>query len=106
MKTYLGGLLYDLLEFNKKTIADDIDTLERINGEIINGNKDLTKDIKEIIGSLENEAICSYVCPECGGELEFQYDSLNNIYVPYGDTMVCATRGGDIVCGSCDYKVE
>lgn len=85
------------------------DTLETLRG-LINEVKEHPNDVIIAItreaDKLEEKLVEKSICPLCGAELEFEHDSSQDTYVPYGSTSVVAFEGGCLVCESCGYRSE
>lgn len=92
-------------------VTQDIsfDTLETLRG-LINEVKEHPNEVIVAImreaDKLEEELVEKCICPLCGAELEWEHDSRDDTYVPYGSTSVVAYEGGCMVCECCGYRSE
>lgn len=88
--------------------GDKFDNLELMRGfyeEVKNNPNGVLGVIASHIAWAEEDLVKCGFCPECGEELEFEYNGCDT-YVPYGSTSVCFERGGYMRCPHCGFYKE
>lgn len=87
---------------------DKFDNLELMRGfyeEIKNNPSGVLEVIAKHIDWAEEDLVEKGICPDCGKEMEFEYDGCDT-YVPYGSTSVCFEKGGYMRCPHCGFDTE
>lgn len=87
---------------------DKFDNLELMRGfydEIKKNPNGVLEVIARHIDWAEEDLVEKGICPDCGTEMEFEYDGCDT-YVPYGSTSVCFAKGGYMRCPHCGFKAE
>ena len=105
----MSSYIADLVDIRDYNYDDDFEYLELLRGilrELKTDPKLVALTIEKKIDILEYELAERNICPECGRDLEWERDSSEDTWVPYGSTMTSLEDGGRMRCPHCGYERE